>query len=321
MEIFEQLINTKSINLIIGVTLIVLAVIAIVWMYSWFKKAKEYDRILKSIDDKVEACSNEEIKKELKVLTNKDNNSSNKASVAKDTAEGEKAAVTVQTEKPAEPVEKHNFNRAMAAIENLEKDQSEQEKVSIAKIQAAKVAAERLAVEAAENEAKAKAEKLAAEKAAVEAAAKEKAERERLESESFESGKLEKETAESEKAGANTVAKKQVAYDEEKVAAAMAEAEKIKNEISKVARASKENSVSWEDTGSESKATNEPIAMKTDDDDDECAIDVFAEIRKMLVETEKTSMNDAPVQPEESGNIAKSGKEYTREELENLIKF
>ena len=58
------------------------------------------------------------------------------------------------------------------------------------------------------------------------------------------------------------------------------------------------------------------------DDDEECAVDVFAEIRKMLIETEKNPEKAKPVVKEEvSDNVARSGREYTREELEKLIKF
>lgn len=271
MGILEQLINTENMNLIISITLIVLAVIALVWMYSWSKKSKEYNKILQSIDDKVEACSNEELGKELRSLTRKEN----KTACDKDGASDNKAVAQVKAEKKNEkPKAKHNFNRAMSAIATLEQNQ--------------------LNNDAVEN-----ASKLAEEK--------------------------EKDVA-------------------KKLEFAKAEAEKIKDEVAKAARVAevkpttgdmddsmgihvktvqlpKENQpeVRWEDANTEEKIAKEPITAT--DDDEECAVDVFAEIRKMLIETEKQSDKIMPEKIEEAGNIAKSGKEYTREELENLIKF
>ena len=285
MGILEQLINTESMNLIIGITLIVLAVIALVWMYSWSKKSKEYNQILKSIDDKVEACSNEELGKELRSLTRQ----ANKDVCKKDGAKDKEAVAAVKVvAKKEEPKTKHNFNRAMAAIETLERDQFDN-----ATSETVKVAKENLAVE--------------------------------------------KELAEKARAEKNVA---------DRLEAAKAEAEKIKDEVAKAARASetkpamndmddlmdihvktvelpKETSpeVRWDDANTVEKVVEEPVTSIDDDEEEECAVDVFAEIRKMLVETEKQSEKLMPEKIEEAGNIAKSGKEYTREELENLIKF
>ena len=256
MEIFEQLINKGSINLIIGGTLIVLAIIAIIWMYLWFKKTKEYKRILKSIDDKVDACSKEEIERELQILSQK--NAAAKAEENKPVDVEKKEEPLVEPAKEA-PKAKHNFKRAMAAIETLEKDETEQAKDAQAKIQAAKAEAEKVQAE-------------------ISKAAR----------------AVEQPTVKTE---------------------AIPEVEVKTVEIPKVDDAD----VRWDEPKAK-KISQEPAV---DDDDDECAVDVFAEIRKMLVETEKNPVNESPVRKEEpeSGNVAKSGKEYTREELEDLIKF
>ena len=287
MGILEQLINTKSINFIIGGTLIVLAIIALVWMYSWFKKSKEYKKILKSIDDKVEACNNEELGKELKALAGRNDKTEDSSVTVKgnDVAEDPKEAKSAK-KVTAEQSTAHSFNRAMAAIETLEKDETEQQNVQKEKIDVAK---EAKAKAEKEKEAKLKAEKLALEKEVQAKAAELKAEKERIAAEKADAA--------------------------EKLKAATEEAEKIKSEVAKVA------------LGTETTDDLPEVEVKTveipqdDDDDDECAVDVFAEIRKMLVETEKNPTKTVPEQKEEIENIAKSGKEYTREELENLIKF
>lgn len=254
MGYFEQLLKTGSINLIIGGALIALAVIALIWMYLWFKKTKEYKNILKSINDKVDACSKEEVGK---IWKEKD------ISDKKEKTEDETVSVEATDEKVQS---KWSFNRASAAIETLEND----EKTKDIKIEEnSKLKKELLKVEMSSN--------------------------------------LNESTDEMEK--------KEITKNFEENPAPIIE--KIHFDKTQMSEKNADTADEKMDSLKDSKETS-----KTVSDDEECEVDVFAEIRKMLVETEKESGNKILNNEfDESDNVARSGKEYTREELEKLIKF
>ena len=252
MGYFEQLLKTGSINLIIGGALILIAIIALIWMYLWSKKTKEYKNILKSIDDKVDACSKEEIGE---IWRGKD--ASDEQDDMKEKSETEvKEVDTLKTEveetdatKPDKEKIKSacSFNRASAAIETLEQD-------------------------------------------------------EKIEAENLTEKVIEKDVTKKTKESDAPIIEK-IHFDKTLEVKEPQVVEEEKDEIKdnqKIADIENDNS----------------------DDDDDCEVDVFAEIRKMLVETEKNSNNKIVYQQEdELDNVARSGKEYTREELEKLIKF
>ena len=234
-QLFEQLVDSGNINLIIGGALVVLAIVALVWMYSWFQKTKEYKSLLKSIDDKVESCTKEEVlniiraeeekKKEEKETTETlqvNENDNVNENVNEKTCDQKKVVV--------------NFNRAAAAIENLENNAvSSDEPIGKEDEEPVPVI-----------------EKIQFDRSGLEAAL------ENIHNE--ENACLEKEEPEQEE--------------------------------------------------------------NIDEIEEECEVDVFDEIRKMLVETEKNSPKGMPTfKKEDTENVARSGKEYTREELEKLIKF
>ena len=254
-ELFDKLIHSGSINLIIGGALIAIAIISLVWMYSWFKKTKEYKSILNSIEDKVEACTSEEVLKAIKAeetLKNEKECPGEKDQLDKEILQNEKTEEpSVEDNKP-----KFNFNRAATAIETLNNDEEE----------------------------KTVSQKVAEQKA------QEKAEEKKIET-------------------------KRVKVEQPKDASVTPVVEKIQFDRSDLEDQLRE-------IDRQNDACTEEKVVETTDDADECEVDVFDEIRKMLIETEKTPKVGVPkMTKDQSDNVARSGKEYTREELEDLIKF
>lgn len=79
------------------------------------------------------------------------------------------------------------------------------------------------------------------------------------------------------------------------------------------------------ETAAETEKTIEAVIEKSqndteEDDDDECPVDVLEEIRKMLIETEKNPQTGKTIDDYRI-NTGRSGKKYSREELDKVIKF
>ena len=263
-ELFEKLIHSGSINLIIGGALIAIAIISLIWMYSWFKKTKEYKSILNSIEDKVEACTSEEVLKAIKaeeISKSEKESSDEKSHLDKEITQNERTEATLLEEnKP-----KFNFNRAATAIETLN---DEEEKTISQKIV------------------------------------------EQKHEEKQRNAKNVKVNIEQPKAATVTPVVEETSVVEETPVV-----EKIQFDRSDLEEQLRE-------IDKQNNAGTEEKTAETTDDADACEVDVFDEIRKMLIETEKAPKVGVPkMTKEQSDNVARSGKEYTREELEDLIKF
>lgn len=284
---FEQLLKTGGVNLIIGGALILIAIIAVIWMYLWFKKTKEYNNILKSIDDKVDACSKEEIEE---ILRNRENSDKAQERGKKENKQPEEEKnISLETVVEAKPA--CSFNRASAAIETLEHDEKKE--------------SENLAVKVAEK-------KNAVEKASVTDTVDVIDSNKKELIENINNIKENDIVREAIKTIENTMPK-----DNEDCQAPIIEKiyfdKTSADEIKEKAKSAKNNSESLSEKREE---------ITEDAEDDECEVDVFAEIRKMLVETEKNSeKEELHEEHDDLENVARSGKEYTREELEKLIKF